>query len=255
MSNAKDTADEGVDHKVYVHSRTHLCATKNLCIPCHYKVFPLGSFQSVGLPPNQRPEQCPRAKSGPYAGLYKPHHKILTLGDGDFSFSLSIARNVKFTTGCLIASSHESREQLLSTYNAVGIKDILKELEVKKITVLHCVDATNISLTSSIDENYFDAIIWNFPCVRVEGGADGQLKEIETNRRLLRDFFSNVHLFLLPLTGQLHITHKVCTFKLCVIGPIYLLHEFSLVYPFSTPTATELECSSILLHYMVCYSL
>ena len=209
MSNTNETLDKEVDDKVYAHSGTLLCATKSLCIPCHYKLSPSGLFRSLVLPPNQRPEQCPRAKSGPYAGLYKPHHKVLTLGDGDFSFSLSIARNVAFTTGCLIATSHESKEQLLTTYKAVGIKDILKELEIKKITTLHCVDATNISLTASIHQNYFDAIIWNFPCVRAEGGADGQLKEIEINRQLLRDFFLNVHLFLQPLNGQLHITHKV----------------------------------------------
>lgn len=202
--------------EVYVHSATHLCATKSLCIPCHYKLFPSGTFGTTALPANQRPEQCPRAKSGPYGGLYQPHHKLLTLGDGDFSFSLSIARNVKFTTGCLIASSHESKEQLLTTYNAVGIKDILRELEAKKISTLHCVDATDIAGTSSIEKAFFDAIIWNFPCVRAENGADGQLSEIEINRKLLRDFFMNVHEHLCPLTGQLHITHKVGTKTICV---------------------------------------
>jgi hypothetical protein len=198
-----------VEYKTFVHSSTMSCATEKLCIPCHYKIFPNGTFCSIHLPPNQRPEQCLRAKSGPYCGLYKSHHRLLTLGDGDFSFSLSIARNVKFTTGSLTATSHESSQQLLSTYNAVGIKDILKELKSRSITTLHCVDATNIDATSSIEKCFYDAIVWNFPCVRAENGADGQSSEIEINRHLLRDFFNNIHPYLLPGTGQLHITHKV----------------------------------------------
>ena len=209
MTDVNDSEKIVDGDKEFVNNSTYLCATKSLCIPCHYKLFPSGKFDSLTLPSNQRPEQCPRAKSGPYAGQYQPHHRILTLGDGDFSFSLSIARNVKFTTGCLIASSHESRDQLLKTYSSVGIKDILKELESKKITTLHDVDATNISETISIEREYFDAIIWNFPCVRADNGADGQLSEIEINRKLLRDFFLNVHHYLKPGSSQLHITHKV----------------------------------------------
>lgn len=197
------------DVKTFVHSSTQFCAIRKSCIPCHYKIFPTGTFCSVALPPNQRPEQCPRAKSGPYDGLYKPHHRVLTLGDGDFSFSLSIAKNVKFTTGCLVATSHESKEQLLTTYNAVGIKDILKQLDMRSITTIHDVDAMDISSTKAIEKRYYDAIIWNFPCVRAENGADGQSSEIEINRLLLSNFFLNVQDYLRPGTGQLHITHKV----------------------------------------------
>ena len=210
MDEVTATTIETAECKTFVHSSTKSCATDKLCIPCHYKIFPSGIFCSITFPPNQRPEQCLRAKSGPYRGLYKPHHRLLTLGDGDFSFSLSIAKNVKFTTGSITATSHESNEQLLSTYNAVGIKDILKELKFRSITTLHGVDATNIGATSSIEKKFYDAIVWNFPCVRAENGADGQSSEIEINRQLLRDFFCNIHAYLQPGTGQLHITHKVC---------------------------------------------
>jgi 25S rRNA (uracil2634-N3)-methyltransferase len=200
--------DNDAENKSYVHSVTLQCALTSNCIPCHYKIFPLGSFCSIILPPNQRPEQCIRAKSGEYHGLYKPSHRVLTLGDGDFSFSLCLAKNVRFSTGCLIASSHESKTQLLKTYETVGIKDILEELNSMKILTLHDVDATNLNITKEIEKFYFDSVVWNFPCVRAENGADGQLSEIDINRKLLRDFFVNVHQYLRPCTGQLHITHK-----------------------------------------------
>lgn len=205
----ENKSDDASGAKTFVHSSTRLCATKFFCIPCHYKAFPSGTFKQLLLPPNQRPEQCRRSKTFQYGGLYRPHHRLLTLGDGDFSFSLSIAKKVKFTSGCLVATSHESAQQLLTTYNSVGIKDILKELKERSITTLHGIDATNIAATGSIEKDYYDAIIWNFPCVRAENGADGQQSEIDVNRQLLHDFFSNVHLHLKPLTGQLHITHKV----------------------------------------------
>jgi hypothetical protein len=93
LSNMNEETDELNDakDKSYIHIATLQCALTLNCIPCHYKIFPLGSYCSVILPPNQRPEQCTRAKSGLYNGLYKPTHRVLTLGDGDFSFSLCIA--------------------------------------------------------------------------------------------------------------------------------------------------------------------
>ena len=157
------------------------------CIPCLYKLFPSGVVPSttteisgehqLKLPPNQRPELCPRAApSSSYQGLYVRHNRILTLGDGDFSFSLSIAHGLyesscsgddsgrgketaenhtsgssrsssSSSTTChnLTATSHESLAQLHLTYEAVGITDKLQELRDRGVTVLHEVDATNLA--------------------------------------------------------------------------------------------------------------
>ena len=86
---------------VHVHAETLNCAT-NKCLPCIYKIFPKGELpicfrkktQNDGVikfPPNVRPELCPRFKLGSYSGLYIREQQILTVGDGDLSFSLSIA--------------------------------------------------------------------------------------------------------------------------------------------------------------------
>eukprot|EP01032_Pedospumella_encystans_P009510 gene9510-11187_t len=55
---------------------------------------------------------------------------------------------------------------------------------------------------------HFDVVIWNFPCLSLPAGADGQAKELEANRELLTLFFKNVHAFLRKGTGEVHISHK-----------------------------------------------
>lgn len=189
---------------VWVHEQTFLCAM-NSCVPCQYKLCPSGE----GLPPNQRPEMCPRsAKTHPYHGLYQSG-AILCLGDGDFSFSLSLARGLSDRSG-LLASSHESHESVLSTYNKST--DILGELHsLLPGRVLHGVDATSLSSTPALEaqRGRWDLLVWNFPCVGSSAGpaADGQVQEIDRNKRLLLDFFSNARAFL-SAAGEIHVTHK-----------------------------------------------
>lgn len=167
-------------------------------------------------------------------------HAVLTVGDGDFTFSLSLAETDRFqqsidnndssssSVGChaksrgcstrlkLTATSHESYQSICSTYpQAVGTLNRLKHLGA---TVLHEVDATDLhgapfaavaeGSSSSSSSSTFDFIIWNFPCVSLPAGADGQTSELEQNRALLRRFFSNIRPFLTADRGEVHITHK-----------------------------------------------
>jgi 25S rRNA (uracil2634-N3)-methyltransferase len=168
---------------------------------------PDGLYGSEKLPPNQRPEACPRSKGSIYDGLYTSNDRVLTLGDGDFSFSLSVARGVElFDGGCLIATSHESKETILSTYPLS--LEILNNLKKCGVKTMHNVDATNLLLTEFLKDKIFDFIVWNFPCVRASGGADGQATEIEENKSLLRRFFHSASKYLDERGGQLHIAHK-----------------------------------------------
>ncbi len=219
--------------KPYVHVGTLECATKYQCIPCMYKIYPTGrtttpnqsnnysdSSSMLQLPPNVRPEMCPRAKSIDsrlYHGLYvesPAKSRILTVGDGDLSFSLSIAKFYYDMYGSaknITATTHESYHSVCKTYQD-GKKhiDLLSKLGAH---VYHEVDATNISqtLSTATDSSQmpiFNFIVWNFPCIRVEKGADGQVSELEQNRLLIRRFFANIQPYLVANGSEIHLAHK-----------------------------------------------
>jgi hypothetical protein len=197
VQSEKDIADISRDLEgwcpLYVHHATLHCASKTLCIPCLYKLSPTGQFGKIKCAPNQRPEACPRS-FGPtgspgtgaaYQGLYHldMQQSVLTVGDGDLSFSLSIARGVaaacalsgpssskKHATGVagsvfqLTATTHESLQSLLATYTDAA--DNIAALIALGVTVLHDIDATHLA-ASSLAKHRFDVIVWNFPCVGI----------------------------------------------------------------------------------------
>jgi len=218
---------------LFIHPSTLACAVDKQCVPCLYKVSPLGTFGELKAPPNGRPEQCPRSKGGyasikssasdsGYGGLYRDdtYESILAVGDGDFSFSLSLAKGfAEAGSKCkLVASSHESYESVRKTYSDADAT--LAELKSLGVEVLHGVDATALHESPDIGSKRFDVIIWNFPCVGVAEkklpveytagaqGPDGQAGEVELNKQLMRDFFKNAANSITCNTGEVHIVHK-----------------------------------------------
>jgi 25S rRNA (uracil2634-N3)-methyltransferase len=184
------------------------CALRH-CIPCAYKIGAFDVALDVSFckaVPNQRPELCPRAKirgnSSPVLG-YDQGMKLLTVGDGDFSFSLALAR-----LGChVVATSYESQETIQKVYVTVNIQATLAELESLGAEVIYGVDATNLkgTLPSALANLTFQRVIWNFPCSAVTKGQDGQNQEMEHNKTLVREFVNSArHL----CDCQIHINHK-----------------------------------------------
>jgi 25S rRNA (uracil2634-N3)-methyltransferase len=187
-----------------------------------YKIYPTGTTEHLKLPPNVRPEMCPRAKSIDtrlYRGLYTAPlavSRILTVGDGDLSFSLSIAKyyyDMFGTAKNVLATTHESYDSVCATYQD-GKKHI-DFLTRFGALVCHEVDATDLNSTlpktftdQPLMDKQFHFILWNFPCIRVEKGADGQVSELEQNRILIRRFFANAQAFLVPTVGEVHLAHK-----------------------------------------------
>ena len=208
----------------------------------------------------KRPEECERFKRYHHhhhqeeedkkqsvVGLYAKGDRILTVGDGDLTFSLSLAKRLKKVK--LIATTHETRGSLEKAYGKDAIKATLDELAVcgEDVLVLHGVDAAKLEeslmdaaavaasnkrdvlerVEKCIDEG-FDKIVWNFPCVSREEdtgeakdgareGADGRNPaDVELNRNLTLTFIANAAVMLRKKkskkkrgAGEVHVTHKV----------------------------------------------
>ena len=159
--------DEGPLH---VMVETVQCALSG-CVPCCAKVL-INQGASTSLP-NARPETCfrlvraanstkkPRVTS---IGLYRQGQSILTVGDGDFSFSLALARALKGAR--VVATSYESHASLAKVYGTACI-DTLRELEQLGAIVAHGVDAAELGTTlpaGALPADGFHRIVWNFPC-------------------------------------------------------------------------------------------
>ncbi|KAK7314605.1 hypothetical protein VNO77_33132 [Canavalia gladiata] len=134
---------------------------------------------------------------------YRSYHKILLVGEGDFSFSLCLAR--AFGTAMnMVATSLDSRESLGTKY-AKAITN-LTELVGLGCTIVHEVDVHTMAQHSLLKFRSFDRIIFNFPHAGFFLGENNEL-QIELHKKLVRGFLSSAQ-FMLSLLGKIHITHK-----------------------------------------------
>jgi 25S rRNA (uracil2634-N3)-methyltransferase len=186
------------------------------CVPCLYKAFPLGiqglqpknqaMLRSDAFPPNARPETCLRSKTCKYNGLQQCYGPVLIVGDGDFSFSLSLAQSGSHAPKQLTVSSYEAKSALLEIYPTAAAN--VSALECLGVTIMYEVDATQLHLTSALKDRQFDLILWNFPCICADNGADGQTSELASNQALITSFFQSIKAFLYLKRAEVHITHK-----------------------------------------------
>lgn len=234
-SNAVTQAPCREHSRLYTSAITYQCATQNVCIPCAYKICTFDVALDTAftkMVPNARPESCPRSSttSASECGLdgtmgYQRGMSVLTVGDGDLTFSLAVARILFANSGKeasqqhrnssrLVATSYESRDTLLKVYPNIG--GTIQELESLGATVCYQADATNIAGTlleavlKSPSNKRFDRITWNFPCSAIGSGQDGQNDAMEFNKQLIRDFVRNsiASELLDEDGGEIHMLHK-----------------------------------------------
>jgi 25S rRNA (uracil2634-N3)-methyltransferase len=162
---------------------------------------------------NKRPEECLRealtvSNSSFYSCLRSCN--ILTVGDGDLSFSLALAKQLNGRSN-LIATTHLSKAELHIAYGITKIDKTIESLNNLGVVVINSVDATNLHLNHEVRRFSYDRVIWNFPCIagQTSRAADAQLEEIDMNKSLLVRFFKSVsNPGVLNLQGEVHISHK-----------------------------------------------
>lgn len=91
--------------------------------------------------------------------IINPDWRILTIGDGDLSFSAALWQHHKPHTLC--ATVLDSRTTLLEKYS----DNQLDFLEKNNITVLTDFDVTNSNTWQGISYGQFDLVIFQFPLV------------------------------------------------------------------------------------------
>jgi hypothetical protein len=124
--------------------------------------------------------------------------RVLTVGDGNFSYSLALARQQHQDGGCVLtATSYDSYDELVDKYPESA--RICEHLEELGACVRHRVDATNLraSLGKREDVGVFDRIVFNHPHCGEEN--------VRRHQSLLSHFYASA-LEILAANGRVLLT-------------------------------------------------
>ncbi|CEO98708.1 C2H2-type domain-containing protein [Plasmodiophora brassicae] len=116
--------------------------------------------------------------------------RILTIGEGDFSFTLTMLRSVPGDARRMVtATSYDTREEVVEKYpESAAVLDRIVELGAR---VAHRVDATDLWRTLGYDDPCFDRVIFHHPHCGVE--------DAQRHRILLAHYFASALDVLAPL--------------------------------------------------------
>ncbi|XP_020209857.1 uncharacterized protein At4g26485, partial [Cajanus cajan] len=118
---------------------------------------------------------------------YSSTHRILLVGEGDFSFSLCLARAFG-TASNMVATSLDSKDSLMMNYeNALSN---LIELETLGCTIVHEVDVHTMREHPLLEHERFDRIIYNFPHAGFNG-RESNASVIMLHQDLVSGFLKN----------------------------------------------------------------
>ena len=149
--------------------------------------------------------QIPRQPSG-YC-LHKSSEVLLIVGDGDFSFSRSVATQLRNGHN-VIASTWETEEDLIKSY--ANAKGNVTSLVARGANIEYQVDATNMHknrrLLSIVRGRSPDVIVFNMPYVRFKQSENFPSTH-PRHRDLIRQFLRSARL-MKGFRGRVHITQR-----------------------------------------------
>ncbi|GMN36697.1 hypothetical protein TIFTF001_006219 [Ficus carica] len=135
---------------------------------------------------------------------YSSRQRILLVGEGDFSFSVSLARTFGSARN-MVATSLDPLEKIQEKYGK-GMRNVM-ELEEMGCLVLFGVDAKQMSQHFFLKTQRFNRIVYNFPHVGFLYPEDSCC-QIQMNKTLVKEFLKNAKALLRKDDGEIHITHK-----------------------------------------------
>ncbi|GAB4836976.1 hypothetical protein Ancab_001890 [Ancistrocladus abbreviatus] len=137
-------------------------------------------------------------------GAYRSTHKMLLVGEGDFSFSTCLALAFGFADN-MVATSLDSTGFLSKNYGK-AMSNIL-ELMSRGCRVMHGVDATKMAGSASLNVMTFDRVVFNFPLAGFFSPTEPQKCQIQKHQALVSSFMKNAKK-MVNKDGEIHITHK-----------------------------------------------
>ena len=132
----------------------------------------------------------------------KPNWRILTIGDGDLSFSASLWN--RFKPAQLTATVFDSQQTLADKYQYHSIGQLNTNANQQ---VLFGFDVTNPDTWNHLKKHSFDLVIFQFPLVPAFSDPNyfhnmGDISINTLNRLLLRKFLIHCNEFFLDPNGQ-----------------------------------------------------
>ncbi|KAL5548723.1 hypothetical protein UlMin_003954 [Ulmus minor] len=138
-----------------------------------------------------------------WVSQYSSDHQILLVGEGNFSFSLSLARSFGSASN-IFATSLDPYDAVIIKYSEA--KSNLEKLKELGASLSHGVDATNMENHRDLRMRKFDRVIFNFPHAGFHAKEDNP-NMIMMHRGLVYGFLRNAK-SMLRAYGQIHVNHK-----------------------------------------------
>lgn len=124
--------------------------------------------------------------------------KVLLVGEGDFSYAVSIVKQNYINPSNLIATSFDSYEELIEKYK--GVEEKLEFLKAEGVKVLHEVDATKLVPSFKLDtkkgkansmfkHSNLNYIMFNFP--HTGRGMKDMERNIKDHQKLVLGYFES----------------------------------------------------------------
>ncbi|XP_059658891.1 uncharacterized protein At4g26485-like [Cornus florida] len=134
---------------------------------------------------------------------YSSCHRILLVGEGDFSFSACLATAFGSAVN-MVATSLDSQESLKIKHPTA--KANLEQLKELGCTVLHGVDASTMSCDPFLNSKLFDRIVFNFPHAGFSR-RENDFLQILSHQMVVKGFLRSARV-ILTWNGEVHVTHK-----------------------------------------------
>ena len=141
-----------------------------------------------------------------------PNWRVLTVGDGDLSFSHAVVNHIKPPK--LVASTYDSAETIEQKYQ----HNALSSLKKCNVEVINSFDVTNPSCWQKLaaHQHSFDVVIFQFPLIPAFVGREAFEKNTQKtsmnvlNRALLHQFIKYANHYALDKSGPMlcYITSK-----------------------------------------------